>query len=74
MDKQILARKFVLLSYMLGAFGIPVYLMFKYFEWVFQIVDNRIIQIMCTTPYGILMGFYFWICLGIFGYAITEEE
>jgi len=73
MDKQILARIFVLLSYMIGAYGVPLYLFFKYALWIFNTYNDRLIQLIATMPYGILMGFYFWICLGIFGYSIGEE-
>ena len=71
MDKQILARIFVLLSYMIGAWGLPVYLIFQYCLWLAEI--NRIVYILNSIPLGILLGFWFWISIGIFGYSIGEE-
>ena len=71
MNKQILARMFVLLSYMIGAWGLPTYFVFQYCLWLAEI--NRIVYILNFIPLCILLGFWFLISIGIFGYSIGEE-
>jgi hypothetical protein len=73
MDKQKLAKAVVLISYMTGAFGVPTYLYFQYVSWIFSFGD-KLLFILNTVPLGILLGFWFWISLGIFGYSMGEEE
>jgi len=71
MDKKGLAIIFALACYMIGAFFIPAYLAVEYLLWLATI--NYIVYLINSIPLGILLGFWFWISLGIFAYVIDGE-
>lgn len=67
-----LSRMFVVISYMIGAWVLPMYFAIQFVNWALTNLD-RFFAVMLITPLSILMGLWFLLCLGLFGYSISEE-